>query len=271
MTREANREPGQVQSVCKAMDLLACLAQARGPLTLSELSRRTGIPKATAHGLLSAMRPSAVVEQSAEDGKYRLGVRLFEYGCVVSRGWNVLEAAAEPMRRVAEETGETVSISTLDRGEVLVLDCADAHSDLRVVSEKGARLPLHCTSQGKLLLAYLPESQRRSLLRGCDFAAYTPHGHTSAAALEGELPEILERGYAIENGEYRIGLRSASAPVFDVNGQAAYAVCVVGMFRRINSPELDRAVRVLLEAAERISFGLGYRGAYGKDTKHAAN
>ena len=130
------REPGQVRSVCKAMDLLACLAQARGPLTLGELSRRTGIPKATVHGLLSAMRPSAVVEQSGEDGRYRLGVRLFEYGCVVSRGWNVLEAAAGPMRRVAEETGETVSIAALDREEVLVLDCADAHSDLRVVSEK---------------------------------------------------------------------------------------------------------------------------------------
>ena len=70
MTRDGER--GQVQSVCKAMDLLACLAQAKGPLSLGELSRRTGIPKATAHGLLSSMRPSAVVEQSAEDGKYRL-------------------------------------------------------------------------------------------------------------------------------------------------------------------------------------------------------
>lgn len=269
MSRESGREPGQVQSVCKAMELLACLARAKGPLSLGELSRRTGIPKATAHGLLSSMRPSAVVEQSPEDGKYRLGIRLFEYGCVVSRGWNVLEAAAEPMRRVAEMTGESVSISALDRGEVLVLDSADAHSDLRVVSEKGARLPVHCTSQGKLLLAYLPEQQRKSVLRGCGFAAYTPHGHTSAASLEAELPEIRERGFAIENGEYRIGLRSVSAPVFNVNGEAAYAVCVVGMFRRINSPELEQAAALLLEAAGRISFQLGYRGKYGVD--HASD
>lgn len=62
------------------------------------------------------MRQSAVVEQSDEDGKYRLGIRLFEYGCAVSRNWNILEAAADPMRQVAEETGETVSVASLDHG-----------------------------------------------------------------------------------------------------------------------------------------------------------
>ena len=80
------REPGKVRSACKAMELLSCLGQARGPLSLGELSARTGIPKATAHGLLASMLLYAVVEQSEEDGKYRLGVRLFEYGCPVSRG-----------------------------------------------------------------------------------------------------------------------------------------------------------------------------------------
>lgn len=140
------------------------------------------------------------------------------------------------------------------------MDSADARSNFRVVSEKGSRLPVHCTSQGKLLLAYMPPAQRRSLLRSCDFAAYTPHSHTSLASLEGEMEQILRQGYAIENGELRIGLRSVAAPVFNVAGEAAYAVCVVGMFRRVNSPELERATKLLLDAAERISFELGYRG-----------
>lgn len=256
------REPGRVQSVCKAMDLLSCLAAAGTPLSLGELSRRTGIPKPTVHGLLSSMRQSAVVEQSDEDGKYRLGIRLFEYGCAVSRNWNILEAAADPMRQVAEETGETVSVASLDHGDVLILDSANAHSNFRVISEKGARLPIHCTSQGKLLLAYLPPAQRRPLLRSCDFAAYTPHSHTSAQSLEEEMEQILAQGYAVENGELRIGLRSVAVPVFDVSGSAAYAVCVVGMFRRVNSPELERATRLLTDAAQRISFDLGYRGGF---------
>lgn len=256
----SRQEAGRVQSVCKAMDLLSCLAQARGPLTLGELSSRTGMPRATVHGLLAAMRPSAVVEQSPADGRYRLGIRLFEYGCAVSRGWNILEAAAGPMGWVAEETGETVSLAALDRGEVLILDRADAHSNFRVVSEKGSRLPIHCTSQGKLLLAYQPPAQQRQLLRQCDFTPYTPHSHTDAAALEAELAEIRLQGYAIENGELHIGLRSVAAPVFGVDGGVTYAICVVGMFRRINSPELEQAAKLLLEAAQRISFELGYRG-----------
>lgn len=256
----SRREAGRVQSVCKAMDLLSCLAQAGGPLTLGELSSRTGMPRATVHGLLAAMRPSAVVEQSPADGRYRLGIRLFEYGCAVSRGWNILEAAAGPMGWVAEETGETVSLAALDRGEVLILDRADAHSNFRVVSEKGSRLPIHCTSQGKLLLAYQPPAQQRQLLRQCDFTPYTPHSHTDTAALEAELAEIRRQGYAIENGELRIGLRSVAAPVFGMDGSVTHAICVVGMFRRINSPELEQAAELLLEAARRISFELGYRG-----------
>lgn len=255
----SRREAGRVQSVCKAMDLLSCLAQAGGPLTLGELSSRTGMPRATVHGLLAAMRPSAVVEQSPADGRYRLGIRLFEYGCAVSRGWNILEAAG-PMGWVAEETGETVSLAALDRGEVLILDRADAHSNFRVVSEKGSRLPIHCTSQGKLLLAYQPPAQQRQLLRQCDFTPYTPHSHTDAAALEAELAEIRRQGYAIENGELRIGLRSVAAPVFGMDGSVTHTICVVGMFRRINSPELEQATELLLEAARRISFELGYRG-----------
>ena len=256
----SRREAGRVQSVCKAMDLLSCLAQAGGPLPLGELSSRTGMPRATVHGLLAAMRPSAVVEQSPADGRYRLGIRLFEYGCAVSRGWNILEAAAGPMGWVAEETGETVSLAALDRGDVLILDRADAHSNFRVVSEKGSRLPIHCTSQGKLLLAYQPPAQQRQLLRQCDFTPYTPHSHTDTAALEAELAEIRLQGYAIENGELHIGLRSVAAPVFGMDGSVTHTICVVGMFRRINSPELEQAAELLLEAARRISFELGYRG-----------
>ena len=249
-----DREPGRVQSVCKAMELLSCLAQARTPLTLGELSRQTGMPKATVHGLLSALRSSAVVEQSGEDGRYRLGIRLFEYGCAVSRGWNVLEAAAEPMRHIAEETGETASIAALDRGDVLILDSADARSNFRVVSEKGSRLPVHCTSQGKLFLAYCSsEAEQARLLRAHPPVPHTPHTITDPDQLAQELRKIQAQGYAVEDGEFRIGLRSVSAPIFGLGGTLQYALGVVGLFRRTTTPEFTLAIRLATEYAAQIS------------------
>ena len=249
-----------VHSVVKAMAVLDCLARRQGPMSLGELSAELGWPKASVHGLLAAMRQNGVVEQSGADGKYRLGIRLFSYGCIVSASWDVVRHSREKMDHIALKTGNSVFLSTLEEDSAMVIETATATGAFQVISEKGSRVPLHCTSQGKLLLAYMPSAQRRALLRNCDFAAYTPHSHTDLASLEGEMEQILRQGYAIENGELRIGLRSVAAPVFNVEGQAQYAVCVVGMFRRVNSPELERATQLLLNAAERISFDLGYRG-----------
>ena len=92
----AERTEGRhVQSVVKALALLDCLARQRRPMTLGELSQAADLPKATVHGLLSSLRLGGAVEQSGADGKYQLGVRLFEYGCAVSASWDVVGCSRE--------------------------------------------------------------------------------------------------------------------------------------------------------------------------------
>lgn len=83
-----------------------------------------------------------------------------------------------------------------------------------IVSAPGARLPLHCTSQGKIALACMSESEAATLLARAPLTPYTPHTETDAGALLASLPACREAGFAVENGEYKIGLRSISAPVF---------------------------------------------------------
>lgn len=248
-----------VKSVEKALRLLELMAEAKRPLSLGELAARSGWPKSTVYGLLAALREGGAVEQRAEDGRYCLGIRMFEFGCAVSSSWDILTAARPPMARAAQLCGESVFLSTLDRGDVLILDRAEAVGSLRVVSEIGARLPVHCTSQGKLLLAYAPAGERRRLLRESALTAYTPHTVCDPDALEAEREEILSKGYAIENGEYRVGLRSVSAPVRDVRGEARWAVTVSGMYRKLGSDEFSGAVLLIVEAAAEISRILGWR------------
>ena len=257
----AERTEGRcVHSVVKALALLDCLARQRRPMALGELAAALELPKATAHGLLAALRQGGAVEQSGTDGKYRLGVRLFEYGCAVSASWDVVGRSREQMRHIALQTGSSVILSSLQGLEAMVLEMVEATGAFRVVSEKGSRVPLHCTSQGKLLLAYLPSGEQRRLLGALDFTAYTPHTIDRRENLEAELARVRQQGYAVEDGEYRVGLRSVSAPIFSVEGQVRWAIGIVGMFRRVSSEEFQQARELVCRAAERVSYDMGYRG-----------
>lgn len=248
----------QIRSVVKAIHILECLSEARRPLSLDELARRTGYPKSTLHGLLCTMVPSAVVEQSPDDGKYRLGIRLFEFGCVFSSTRSVVTASRGIMQHIAFQTDESICLSTLDRNHVMVLDQSESSSAYHVASEPGARLPLHCTSQGKVFLAYQGSSfLNRALDNGLQ--AYTTHTICDRNALKQDLEQTRKQGFAIENGEFRVGLRSVAAPIFDSDGEVRYALAIIGMFRRVQSEEFEQATALVIEGAGKISSILGYR------------
>ena len=244
-----------IQSVAKAMKLLDILAESQLPLSLAELSLKTGWPKSTIHGLLSTMRESSVVAQD-EEGRYMLGIRLFEYGCTLSSSWTILETAKPYIQHISYQTGEAVFLSILDRGEVITLDRADNRTGLQTSAEMGCRLPVHCTSQGKLFLAYMTEQEQKSILKRTELREYTPHTITTMPELLKEFERIRQQGYAIENGEYKKGLRSVAAPIYDEDGRVHYAIGIIGMFRQIESDKFIRAISIVKETADKISASL---------------
>lgn len=244
-----------IQSVVKAMKLLDILAESSVPLSLAEVSNLTGWPKSTIHGLLSTMKESSVVAQD-EEGRYMLGIRLFEYGCTLSSSWTILETAKPFIQHISYHTGEAVFLSILDRGEVITLDRADNRTGLQTSAEMGCRLPVHCTSQGKLFLAYMSEQEQKNILKKTDFRPYTSHTITSIAELEKEFEKIRQQGYSIENGEYKTGLRSVAAPIVDGEGKVKYAIGIIGMFRHIETEKFQRAIEVVKETAQKISQAL---------------
>ena len=248
---------GQVRSVAKAMELLELLLARRTPLTLQELSTASGYPKSTVHALLSTLRDHAMVEQRP-DGKYALGIRLFECGCAVSATWDITRSARPHLEQLAAETGVSAFLSVLDGGSVLSFNQCPGSAVMLVVPEVGYRLPLHATSQGKLLLSQFSDAEVRSRLQASGMPAFTPHTITDTEQLLPALAEIRMQGYAVEDGEYKIGLRSVSAPVFDRSGRMRYAMGVVGLFRRIHSGEFENAVTQVVHHAATLSVDLGH-------------
>ena len=165
-------ETKTIHSVAKAIRLLDLLAERTKPATLTELYQATGWPKSTIHGLLSTMREAGLIEQTP-NGRYWLGIRLFEYGCAVSNAWDIGSIARPHMQKICAELGESVFLSVFDRAAVVTLAEEESRASLRVVSEVGARLPIHCTSQGKLFLANLSQAECRRLLSISEFKSYS--------------------------------------------------------------------------------------------------
>lgn len=248
-----------IRSVAKAMELLQFLSDAGEAMSLTAISERAGLPKSTVFGLLTTMRDYDVITQHA-DGKYALGLRLFEYGCRASAFWNISSLARPYLEHLAEATGASAMLSTYENRHIVALDQAEGRDSLRIVSAPGARLPLHCTSQGKIVLACMSESEAATLLARVPLTPYTPHTETDANALLASLPACRKAGFAVENGEYKIGLRSISAPVFTGGGALKYVVSVLGMFRSVHSDEFAHAERAVVAAGQMLSAALGYPG-----------
>lgn len=245
----------EVKSVAKALRLVELLSDARQPLSLTELHQRTGWPRSTIFGLLSTMREFRVVSQWP-DGRYALGLRLFEFGCSAGSVWDISAVAKPYLQRLAARAGGSAVLSVCDGGHVMALDQAEGHGGLRVVVELGMELPLHATSQGKLFLSSMGQGAVHQLLEDRPLTLHTPHTLTDPAALYQELDRIRAQGYAVEDGEYKIGLRSVSAPVCRADGQMAYALTVVGMFRRVRSEEFQQVIAETVETARALSTAL---------------
>ena len=247
-----------ILSVAKAMELLQTLSRAGEPLTLTELTRRCGYPKSTVFGLATTLREYGLVMQTPE-GKYALGLRLFEYGRQVERSWDISRVARPYMEHLSQQTGASVMLSICEGGSVITLDQVEARDKLRIVSDVGARLPIYCTSQGKVFLAHRPPQEVEKLLQRQNMTPFTPHTIIDPAALMQEIRLCRANGYAIENGEYKIGLRSISAPVYTVEGEVRYTIGVIGMFRSTHSDEFHAAVEQVCATASMLSAALGYR------------
>ena len=250
----------QVQSIKRAIDLLNYMEKANRPLSLRELSAHTGLAKSTVHRLLATLVEADFVEQCREDGHYRLGLRLLELGFSAGGSRDVIDIAKPYMQRISYETNESVCLALLNRGEVLILAFKESDSAFHVVSKIGARLPAHCTVQGKIMLAYMQPSEVKRILREHGMRVYTPNTIRTYEQLEPELERIRAQGYAVDNSEFHTGLFSVAAPVYDANGDVSYSFAIVSMFHRIGSPEFEYAKGLVLETADAISAALGYRG-----------
>lgn len=250
-------ESTKVKSLSKAITILDVLSTESNGISLNRISEKTGYPKSTVHALLSTMRDRGVVKQN-ENGAYALGIKLFEYGCAVSRGMDITTVSRPYLEKLSSLTGANAVITMLDESGAVSFDYASSPSGVQIMPEIGSRLPLHATSQGKLLLSTMSDSKAEKILKNRPMSSYTPHTKIDIPVLLLDLAEIRTCGYSVEDGEYKIGLRSVSAPVFDNTGKVKYSLTTIGFFRRTSADDFQNAISSTVRQAKLLSSALGY-------------
>ncbi|MEV6006174.1 IclR family transcriptional regulator [Streptomyces sp. NPDC051976] len=248
-----------MQSVDRAISVLEILAQ-RGEAGVSEVAAEIDVHKSTAFRLLGALEARGLVEQAGERGKYRLGFGIVRLAGAVTGRIDITQQGRVVCERLAEEIGETVNIAV--KQEQYAINLYQVRGPGAVSSHNwvGQLTPLHATSSGKVLLAYMPAQERAALLAEAGLKRETPHTLTSRTKLEKNLTEARERGYACTVEELEVGLHAMAAPIRDRDGEVIAALSASGPSYRFTEERMHELAPVLVKGAEEISHRMGYLG-----------
>jgi DNA-binding IclR family transcriptional regulator len=249
-------EPGPVQSVDRAAAILEILAR-DGEAGVTEVARELGVHKSTASRLLAALDRRELVAQDTARGKFRLGVGLVRLAGAASRRLDVVQESRPVCRALAREVGETINLAILSGRDALYLDQVAGPAALSPHNWAGQRIPLHATSDGKVLLAYRPAAEIPEHLAP-PLERFTEHTITALPEFGRLLARVRERGYATAVDELEDGLTAVAAPVRDADGVVTASISASGPSFRIPADRIPRIAEAVRRAAGEISRRLGW-------------
>jgi DNA-binding IclR family transcriptional regulator len=257
-TRPISRSPYQVQVLDRALAILEILSAGGADLSLGEISDKLELHKSTAHRLIMVLERHKLIERNSVNGRYRLGLKLFELGTRAVSRLDLRERSRPVLERLVLETGETVHLGILDDTEVVYLDKVEPARSVRMSSSVGRRNPAYCTAMGKAILAYLPETQVESMVRKYGLKAMTANTITSFLELKAELAAIRDQGYSIDDEEIEEGVRCVGCVVRDFSGGPVAAISVSGPAFRLTRHKVKNVSRPVVAAANALSAELGF-------------
>lgn len=251
----SSADVANVQSVDRALTILDVLAKV-GTAGVTELAAELGVHKSTAFRLVSTLESHRLVEQAGDRGRYSLGVGVLRLAGATTARLDLVQEARSVCRQLAADTGETVNLAVLAEHSALYLDQVAGSSALQSHNWVGQHIPLHATSNGKVLLCELEPSQLEESLPS--LPRFTDRTITSRAQLRQELETVRQQGYAVAVDELEVGLAAAAAPIRNAHGDIVASLSVSGPSFRLSCEPMEEVVLMCVAAAEEISHRLGW-------------
>jgi DNA-binding IclR family transcriptional regulator len=239
-----------VPSITRAMKLLELLAQSHSGLTLSEISRKLGVAKSSAHVLMRTLENLGYLKRSNANGKFFFGLKMVNL--------DLREQAKPFLQKLMLRTGLTVHMAILEGAEAVIVEKVEAPGMLRLSTWVGRRLDANSSGVGKALLAFSPDETFDQFLVRRSLARNNKNTITSPERLKRELKMVRMLGYAFENEEGEIGFRCIGVPLFDSTGQVVAAISVAGTTAQIAEESVGKLARLIQQSATQISNQIGY-------------
>ncbi|UOF92450.1 IclR family transcriptional regulator [Fodinisporobacter ferrooxydans] len=247
-----------IQAVDRALQILDLFDEYETELKITDISERMQLHKSTIHSLLKTLQVRGYIEQNPENGKYKLGLKLFERGNLVINGLDLRTTARKHLMELSFKTGQTVHLVILDGKEGVYIDKVEGSSGIIAYSRIGRRVPIHSSAVGKALVAFSPAADIERILDGYVFGKRTENTILNREDFLRELEQVRRQEYAIDDQENEPGVRCVAVPIRNYSGQAVAAISISTPISGLDDEQFDQLLALLQETAQQISRQMGF-------------
>lgn len=198
------------------------------------------------------------MQRDSETRKYRLGLNIYELSTILAGTMPINQAGAEPAQRLSRETGMVVRLAIWDKQSMLVTLNLFPDTEATQFQNLGPRVPPYCSAVGKAILSVMPKKELNEYLSGVRYIGFTENTLTTRKALTKDIEATRRRGYALDRGEYLVGMACIGAPIYDRYNKPIGSVSLSGSPRKMLKSNVDERAQQLVEVAAEISRNLGY-------------
>jgi IclR family KDG regulon transcriptional repressor len=249
-----NNGPYLVPAISRTVRIMSLL-RTKGEMTLAEISERIALHRSSVHKILTTLHYYGLLDRDAETRKYSLGVALSEYSQIALNNLDIRQLAKPYLKALVDYSGETAGLALLRDTKMVIVDLEEPQVQVRVSLNVGLISPATTTSNGKAVLAWLPEDRIAEIMKSEGLPAKTKNSITSSRIFRNELQAVRTRGYATDYEEYREGISGISAPILNSKETPIGALCLaIPSFRlaKVNIPKYGKKCAELTAQLSRM-------------------
>lgn len=238
----------------RILGILEQVANSDRPVTPTEINEKLKLPKATIHRLCSKLEDENVLQREIDGKRFMPGSRLRQIALGIISNENFRTHRHAVLRQLSEEVGETCNITIPDGSQMRYLDRVETHWPLRMQFMIGTKVPLHCTSSGKLFLSQLPSEQMSSLIGNLNLEQKTANTLTTVMSLETALVKIRKEQVGTDNEEFVDGMVSVAVPIFDRRKRFFATLSIHAPNTRMSMTEITNHIPCMQKASQDLTL-----------------